>query len=325
MSVFSLVLLIAAGLCLVEFLISVTRSRQMRSESQTRKRLRAIAVRLHESGPDGEEDSILREGLGDGSFQLDGILEGIPLFRRAELLLYRAGFTAPVWRFATLSLAVGAIAGWNTVLRTGSYGYGAVAGLGVALLPWLLVAWRKRKRMELFERQFPEALELICRALRAGHALSAGLRMVGEELDDPIAGEFTQVADEVALGLETRRALVNLCDRSDVPDLTFFATAVLLQRETGGNLAEVMQKLGYVVRERHKFYGKVRAMTAQNRGAAVILLFTPPVFLVLMYGVDPGFVEPLWSTSSGQTLGLVALAMVTVGYALARRLAVVKA
>jgi tight adherence protein B len=325
MSILSLMLLVAAGLCFVEFLISVTRSRQIRSASRTRKRLRAIAVRLQESGSEGDEDSIVRERLGDGSFQLDEVLEHIPLFRGAGLLLYRAGFTTPVWRVVILSLAAGTIAGWATALQMSSYGHGAATGLGVAFSPWLLLAWRKRKRMALFERQFPEALELICRALRAGHALSAGLRMVGEELDDPIAGEFMQVADEIALGLETRRALANLCHRIDVHDLTFFTTAVLLQRETGGNLAEIMGKLAYVVRERHKFYGKVKATTAQNRGAALILLATPPVFLALMYRVDSGFVEPLWSTPPGQILGLVALAMVLIGYAAARRLAAVSA
>lgn len=325
MTVWNLVLIPIATLCLGLAVVELIRSRMASRQQRSRQRLRAMAVRLQDHELDPETESILRERMGGRRLQIDGVFQRLPLHQRVELLLYRAGVRTPVWRFTLLTVLGGcaaAFAGLHFAMRYDA----AVAGfLTLSLVPWLYVLRRKRKRMAAFEQQLPEALDLICRALRAGHALSSGLKMVGDELDDPISVEFTQVSDEVALGLDIREALANLCHRIDVPDLSFFSTAVLIQRETGGNLAEIMDRLGYVIRERHKFYGKVKAMTAQNRGAALILLFTPPAFLFLMNRVSPDFVDPLWSTPEGNLLGMVAAGMTFVGYTLARRLAVVKA
>ena len=179
--------------------------------------------------------------------------------------------------------------------------------------------------MLAFEEDLPEALDLICRALRAGHALLSGFRMVADELEDPVAAEFSVLSEELALGLDLEQALVKFCHRIDIPDLYLFSTAVLIQRETGGNLAEIMEKLGYVIRERFKFYGKVRSMTALNRGAALILLLSPPAFAVLMYQVAPDFVGNLWLTEEGRFIGTIATVMTVTGYLLARRTAVVEA
>jgi tight adherence protein B len=325
MSWLGLVLLILAAISFAEFVANVSISRRNRGEIRARDRLRALASRLQDPGGSAADASILRAAAGTNRPHVDDSLDRLPLVRRAKLLLYRAGIATPVWRFFVLSAVLGAAAGVVTLEAVLNRPLAAGAACAAALLPWAFALVRKRRRLRTFELQFPEALDLICRALRAGHALSSGLRMIGEELDDPLAGEFTQLADEVALGLEIRKALANLCHRVGAPDLAFFSTAVLIQRETGGNLAEIMEKLGFVIRERHKFQGKVRAVTAQNRGAAMVLLLTPPTFLLLMQRVSPDFIEPLWKTDAGHVLGTVVLAMTVVGYAVARRLAVVKA
>ncbi len=319
MSSLGLALLLLAAVFFAAFLASVSHERRRRHAA--RDRLRALAKHL--TDPRTDEESIIRERM-DG-FRLDATLARFPVFRRLELLLYRAGVSTPAWQFGLLSLGLGLLAALATLKLTPVGAFATVVGAAAALLPWFVVAWRKKRRMQTFEMQFPEALSLICRALRAGHTLSAGLRMVGESLEDPIGGEFQHVADEIALGLDIRVALANLCHRIDVADLTFFSTAVLIQRETGGNLAEIMEKLGYVIRERHQLYGKVKAMTAQNRGAAFILLCTPAAFLLLMNAVSPDFIDPLFHTHAGRMLGLVCFVLTIAGYLMARRLAVVRA
>jgi tight adherence protein B len=307
-----------AAAFLSEFILGIVKSRKARASEQARSRLRRWATRIE---PHEGDVSILRDERRD----LGRSIERAPLFHNAALLLYRAHVFVPLWRFALGAMAGAGLAGFITLQLLLRYDAALLAATAAFLLPWLVVLVRKRARMQTFEVQLPEALDLIGRALRAGHALSTGLRMVADELDDPVAGEFGHMADEIALGLEARDALENMCHRIDVPDLEFFATAILIQRETGGNLAEIMDRLGNVIRERHSFYGKVNAMTAQNRGAALILLCTPPVFVVLMNLASPGFIEPLWTTSMGQSLGWTVLGMTLVGYALARRLAVVRA
>jgi tight adherence protein B len=312
----------AAALCLLACVASLLRNR--RRDVATR-RLRSLATRLQDPDIRSDEDSILRErwpGRGRG---LDRALRFLPRFRSLELLLYRAGVATPASRFAALCLSLGIVAGLGALNALASYANALATGVAAALLPVGFVWLRKRRRMQLFEVQFPEALDLMCRALRAGHALSAGLKMVGEGLEDPIGPEFVQVSDEIALGMDVRHALANLCHRIDVGDLRFFSTAVLIQRETGGNLAEIMEKLGYVIRQRHQLYGKIRAMTAQNRLAAAVLVCTPVAFVVLMNMVSPDFIDPLFHTHEGRLLGLVCGGLTVAGYTIARRLAVVRA
>ena len=314
----SIACFVVAAALLAECISGLTKSRSARTSEKARRRMRRWATRIE---PHDGDLSILR----DESVDLGRSIERTPLFHGAALMLYRARIFMPLWRFM-LYVAIGAsLVGFFTLQTFMRYDLAIGAGLVAFALPWAVVWARKHKRMKTFEVQLPEALDLIGRALRAGHALSTGLRMVADELDDPIAGEFGHMADEIALGLEARDALENMCHRIDVRDLEFFATAVLIQRETGGNLAEIMDRLGNVIRDRHSFYGKVNAMTAQNRGAALILLLTPPAFVLLMNMASPGFVEPLWKTDIGQILGWVVAGMTIVGYAMARRLAVVRA
>ena len=263
-----------------------------------------------------EDSSILRPAEG-------GAIGLLPQLRSLELLLQRAGMPLRLNEFLLVSLLFAAIGlGVGTLaLRSVPAGIGLVSA---GLLPLAYVGVRKRKRMRLFEEQFPEALELFTRSLRAGHSMTMGFQMVGEELPDPVGTEFAQVEREISFGLETRVALANLQDRVDVSDVPFFAVAVLVQQETGGNLVEILDNLTQVIRERLKFHGKVRALTAQSQMSANILAVVPFVMLSLMYLMNPSYIAPLWETRSGHIMAGVGAVMIVVGYALCKRLAVVR-
>ena len=223
---------------------------------------------------------------------------------------------------ALMALAGGAGAGVATALLGG-----AERGLPFAtagLLPLLWVYWRRRVRMRRFEELFPEALELLARGLRAGHALSSGLQLVGEELPDPVGPEFARVSEEIRLGLDLKDALADMSRRVAVPDMPFFVTALVIQRETGGNLAEIIDGLARVIRDRHMMYGKIQAVTAQTRWSANILLLAPFVFAGSMSLLRPSYVAPLWETPAGRAVVTAALVMVLVGYVICRRVGVVR-
>jgi tight adherence protein B len=190
--------------------------------------------------------------------------------------------------------------------------------------PWFNTGRLGHKRTLEFEKQFPNALELLIRALRAGHSLNLGLQMVGEELPDPIGSEFAQVAEEIHLGNDVQSALANLAFRVDSVDLPFFVVAVTIQQETGSNLAEVLENLAQVIRERFKIHGKVRSLTAMGRGSANLLAVWPLVMVGSLYTVNRSYIAPLWETEGGHTMALIAAIMIAVGYFLCRKMATIR-
>ena len=196
--------------------------------------------------------------------------------------------------------------------------------LGLGLLPYFSIRRVESRRARDFEAQFPDALDLVIRSLRAGHSLSAGLRMVGTELPDPVGGEFAQLADEVQLGLPLKQALLNMSERIESEDLPFFVTAIAIQQETGSNLAEVLENLSYVIRERFKVYGKVRALTAMGRASANLLVGWPLVMVGSLYMVNPDYIEPLWTTPQGHMMMLVSAVLVAIGYVGCRKMATIR-
>ena len=192
-------------------------------------------------------------------------------------------------------------------------------------LPFVQIARLRSQRMDKFEEQFPEALDLITRAMRAGHSLTFGFQMVGDEMPDPIGSEFAQVAEEIKLGRELRVALANLVYRVEAGDLPFFITAITIQRETGGNLAEVLEKLGTLIRDRFALYGKVRALTAIGKASANLLASMPSCWLCCSTPAAARAADPMWSRYTPRRPGMIlaasALGLVVVGYILCRRMA----
>ena len=152
--------------------------------------------------------------------------------------------------------------------------------------------YRRTKRFEKFEELFPEAIDTLARAVRAGHAFTTALELITNEIAEPVAGEFRQLFEEQKFGMPVRDALMNLTDRMPLVDVKFFVTAVMLQRETGGNLAEILDNLSYVIRERFKIQRQVRVYTAQGRLTMALLMGMPPIIVVVMLVLNPEFHSP---------------------------------
>ena len=183
-----------------------------------------------------------------------------------------------------------------------------------AAMPFMVLRMKRNKRMRLFEEQFPEALDLIARALKAGHAFATGLKMAADELEEPVGPEFRKTFDEQNFGLPLKDALENLTHRIPLLDVRFFATAVLIQRETGGNLSEILENLAHVVRERFKILRQVRVYTAHGRLTGYVLLALPAFLSVALMFINPDHMNLLFREPMGQMMLLGAIVMQTIGF-----------
>jgi tight adherence protein B len=212
-----------------------------------------------------------------------------------------------------ITLVLGAGAGFLASLFVPLWYAWAAAAIAGAALPIVFILNRRSARMHAFEEQFPEALDLCARALRAGHAFQTALGMVADEMKPPVGPEFKKTFDQQNFGLPLRDALNQMAERMPILDVRFFASAVLIQRETGGNLSEILDNLGHVVRERFKIRRQVRVHTAHGRFTAFVLLSLPAALALVLTFLSPEHMEPLLYTRVGQTLIVAAIVMQTIG------------
>jgi tight adherence protein B len=190
---------------------------------------------------------------------------------------------------------------------------GLFAGLAGAAIPMTIVALKRRMRLRRFEELFPEALDLLGRAVRAGHAFTTGLEMIAKESPELLAGEFRKTFEERNFGLPMRDALINLAERVPLVDVRFFVTALLVQKETGGNLAEILDELARLIRDRFRIHREVRVKTAQGRLTAAILIGLPSAMLIAMEILNPRYVNVLFTDPWGPRALGAAVALQVVG------------
>jgi tight adherence protein B len=246
---------------------------------------------------------------------LNDLLKGLSHLNSLRSLHAKAKARLPLGAFLILSgllattvSAVSAGLGTHILVTIG----GTVAGASV---PFLYLWRKKTQRMAEFHRQLPEALELIARALHSGHAFFVGMKLVGEEFADPIGTEFKQAFDEVSMGFSFPQALQNCANRVDCVDMKFFVTSVNLQRETGGNLAEIIESLSDLIRKRFELQMKVRVLSAEGRLSALILFALPIGLGALLYKNNPEYISLLFTDPIGQgMLAFGALLMITGGF-----------
>lgn len=285
-------------------------STQSKAAKRTRRRMETVA------GPSRDRSahvSLLKQRRLADSLHVEGVLKRIPGIHALDAWVQQSGSKDLVGRLIFHSgLAFGI-----TLMVLKSFGVAVATSYLFALLagvvPAVLIANRRTKRMDQLERQLPEAADLIARSLRAGHAFAATLQMVADELPEPISNEFRIVADEINFGLPMVDSLHRLAARVPLDDLRFFVIAVMIQRETGGNLAELMNNLSQLIRQRLKLLGQVRALSAEGRVSAWVLGLLPVVVALVLLIVNPAYIRTLFTDPMGKSLIGTALGLMLVG------------
>lgn len=279
------------------------------------RRLRAMSAEAHE----GEDLSIVKKRLLAETPGLDRLLLEIPRIHHLDRLLLQSGLALNVAGFLRYTL-VGALAGF--ILAT-LFDFPVLVIVGATLaagaLPFFYVLRAKRKRLTTFEQQLPDALDLMGRALRAGHAFPSALKMVGDEMPEPVAGEFRTTFDELNYGIGLQDALQNLAVRAPSDDLRYFVIAVLIQRETGGNLTELLDSISKLIRSRLNLLGTIQVLSAEGRLSAWILGILPFVMAFYMNIVNPKLMSILWTDPLGVKLVWGMLAIMLLGVYWMRR------
>ncbi len=226
-------------------------------------------------------------------------------------------------KFLLTCVACGLGGGMLAILWMPWYGFVAI-GLPSAALPYFYAKKRRAKRLQQFQNQFAEALELLSRASRAGHPPSAALELIATEMPEPVAGEFRQVFDQQRFGLPLRDCLLNLAERIPLTDVQFFATAMIVQRDSGGNLAEILDKLSFLIRERVKIGREVKTRTAQGRMTMIVLMVLPPAILGIMSLSARDLVMRMFTEPLGHVMLTAGLTLQFVGWLLLRRIVDIK-
>ena len=264
--------------------------------------------------------ALLRDEMMSRIPALDTLLRRSERISALQEMLSQGDVNVRAGNFLIFCLLAAVVFGVAFMIVGGSVLFGW-AGLVLGFfIPYAYASHRRAKRFQRFEEKFPEAIDTLARAVRAGHAFTTALEMIANEIAEPVAGEFRQLFEEQKFGLPVRDALLNLADRIPLVDVKFFVTAVMLQRETGGNLAEILDNLSYVIRERFKILRQVRVHTAQGRLTMVLLMALPPTIVVVMLTLNPGFIRPLFTDPLGHVLIVAGIVLQTVGYFFIRRI-----
>ena len=295
--------------------------------SEAEKRVNQRLASLSQPAVQGDEDQraeIVRQVTFSRIGWLDRYLRQSGPAMQLQLWLEQAKVPWTVGRFFFYSaccMLIGAIIG-NWWIPVGFVGW--VLGVACGLIPLLWLAYQRTRRFHAFDLLLPDAIDLIARALRAGHSLPSALVTVAEEIPDPLGPEFQRCADEMNFGLPFRESMHNMFQRFPIPDLQFLITAILLQRETGGNLPELLDKTAAVLRARIQLQQKVRVHTAQGRMTGAVLIAMPFVAFILLNLVRPGYTAPLFESEMGHKLIYLTLASMAVGTLVIRRIIQVK-
>ncbi|MCL4500913.1 MAG: type II secretion system F family protein [Deltaproteobacteria bacterium] len=289
--------------CLASGILLLATDGQARYQRRLKKRLnglQALEVNNH-------TDSLLQSTVS----RFPRLLKG-RLLTNLELSLVQAGTHCRIEVFLGVVVLSAAAFLCLGLLKWGLIGALAGGSLGI-WLPFKFLAFMKRRRFGKFEKQLPEALELLGRGLKAGHAFTSGLQLVANEMDSPIGPEFFKTYKEHNHGLDLNDALLNLCRRVDLQDLRFFTTAVMIQRETGGNLAEILEKIATLIRERFKLHNQVKALTAEGRLSGLVLSLLPPATALALFIMNSNYIMLLWHTPKGRAMAMIALAFQALG------------
>lgn len=285
--------------------------------------VKRVRRRLRGLSPEGygeEAIDIMRKRTLSEVPWLNRLLSRFQWTDRMNRLLEQAGTQRPLGFFILLSLLLAAVGFSGVSWITSNYLISIPGAAFLALMPFFYIYSKKKRRMQKFQRQLPEALDLIARSLKAGHAFSGGLKMVVDEFDDPVSTEFGTTLDEINFGVGVNDALKNLSNGVDCPDLKFFVISVIIQRETGGNLAEILENIAYLIRERFKLQGHIKTLSAEGRLSAAILIALPFIAAFALSLINPDYIGTLFTDPIGRIMVVFAITMMIIGFFVMRRI-----
>jgi tight adherence protein B len=251
---------------------------------------------------------------------IDRVLRKLELTPRLRRMLYQADLKWTVGGLVLMCTAAFMMVGYVLYWRTGAMLFGALGGTAAGSIPIFYVLFKRKQRMAKFEEGLPEALDLICSALRVGHSLNSALGLVTRECPAPVGPEFRVTFDEQNYGLELKTALENMVSRVPVQDLRIVVTGILIQKESGGNLAEVLEKTAEVIRERFRLKREIMTHTAQGRLTGIVLTLLPIVLGCALYFVNPEMMSLLWTKEFGIKLLYAASIMIVIGGLIIRKI-----
>jgi tight adherence protein B len=303
----------------VVLLVAALSSGRTREQKQVLERLDSIAMAARRA-PQDEGVSLLREEMLGSMPWLDRWIQEVDLFPKLREIMRQGDVRWTLTRLFLTSAACAVAAAVVVYFRTGALPFSALVGGAAAALPFGYVFYKRAERFGEFEQKLPEALDLMVGALRAGHSLISAMEMVAKEMQDPIAGEFRKCFDEQNFGLDLREAMLNLAHRVPLHDIHIVVTAILIQKDSGGNLAEILDKVAYIIRERFRLKRQIRVHTAQGRLTGLILALLPPILGVLLYIIDPEYMSRLWTNKTGVKLMYTSLAMTITGGLIIRKI-----
>jgi tight adherence protein B len=298
-----------AAICVFEGILLLFRSKWDPASKTLEKRLERFAAATSEK----KTTRITKRRLLSDVPHLHEILSKISVMHKLDLLVVRANSRLPLGVFLLLSGIIFLTVFLILSVMTRGYLIPVLISIIVGLTPFFYLYVRKQQRVAKFERQLPDALDLMARSLRAGHAFSGGLQMVAQEFNDPIGPEFMQTVNEINYGAPVDQALKNMTDRVDVPDLKFFTVSVIIQRESGGNLAEILESIARVIRERFKLLGRIKTLAAEGKLSAIILAALPFCIVLVLSIINPGYLPVLLEDTLGKIMVIIALCMIGAG------------
>jgi tight adherence protein B len=289
---------------------------------------KAVARQLEDiearPGSDSDRSSILKEDALRSNTVADQLFGSLPWTPALTRLLKQSGQDWHATPVSLLSAVAAAGTGWVAWLVTSNPVIGVAIGAAVGASPYVALYILREIRRRRFETLLPDAVDLMSRGLRAGHSIASVLEMVGNEVGDPVGEEFRSFSKEQALGLPIREAMMNLVERMPIDDMRFLATAILLQKESGGNLAQILDKTTAVIRERARLRGQLRIYTAQGRITGWILCAAPFLMFALVSVLNHNFEKPLFNTSLGLKMVYGGLALMVLGILSIRKIIDVK-
>ncbi|SEG00336.1 tight adherence protein B [Bryocella elongata] len=311
-----LVVISAVFMALLTFGIVMFVMRPSREEKKLDRRV----VQVKAANP-GEETASISEDLRQylkveeqGPFGwLEDLIDTSSLHRQLQMLILQADSTITVGNVMVASLGLGVVAALLADIFVHVLWIAIVAGFGSMFIPFSVLGFRRKRRLNKFNSVLADAIDMMARSLRAGHSLPAALGVVAAQALEPVKGEFDEVYKKQNLGLPLREAMMQMLDRVPSQDLRVFVTGVLVQKDTGGNLAEILDRIVHVIRERVRIQGEIRVHTAQGRMTGWILTGLPVVLLLLINVVDPGYSTVLFNTTIGNYLIYLGVGLLVIG------------